>query len=117
MLALYWPCRLPTRPEASLSDGSGNFTAAVLPPQPELPGEHSLQAGMATEKSDQIDISVGSNWPMFKNQTSRLSSNPFERTINKDNAQFLGLSWVGLLGDLVDYSSPAVVMSAKTTVW
>ena len=46
---------------------------------------------------------------MFKNQASRLSFNPFEITINKNNAQFLGLSWVGVMGDLVDYSSPAVV--------
>lgn len=53
--------------------------------------------------------SVTSDWLMFKNQPTRLGFNPFESTINKDNAIFLGLSWVGVMGDLVDYSSPAVV--------
>ena len=58
--------------------------------------------------SQQID-SLTSSWPMFKNQASRLSFNPFEFTINKNNAQGLTLSWVGVMGDLVDYSSPAIV--------
>jgi outer membrane protein assembly factor BamB len=56
------------------------------------------------------EVPAGSvNWPMFKNQTSRLGFNPSESTINVNNAQSLSLSWVGVLGDLVDYSSPAVV--------
>ena len=29
--------------------------------------------------------------------------------INQNNAKFLTLAWVGILGDLVDFSSPAVV--------
>lgn len=74
------------------------------------PGNFSLQAAATmSEQSDQIDAGAGTDWPMFKNHTSRLSFNPFERTISKDNAQFLTLSWVGIMGDLVDYSSPAVV--------
>ena len=52
---------------------------------------------------------TSTNWPMFKNQISRLGFNPLETTINPNNAQFLALSWVGIMGDLVDYSSPAVV--------
>ncbi len=52
---------------------------------------------------------AGVSWPMFKNQASRLGNNPQETTINNQNAKFLSLSWVGLLGDIVDTSSPAVV--------
>ena len=58
---------------------------------------------------DQSQADGSVNWPMFKNQTSRMGFNSLETTIGKDNAQFLTLSWVGVMGDLVDYSSPAVV--------
>ncbi len=60
-------------------------------------------------RSADFDSSILINWPMFKNQPTRLASNPLERTINADNAKFLTLSWVGLLGDLVDFSSPAIM--------
>lgn len=49
------------------------------------------------------------NWPAFKNQLTRVGVNPVENTINASNAKFLALSWVGIMGDLVDFSSPAVV--------
>jgi len=70
-------------------------------------------AGIGSESGgdglDQSPADGSINWPMFKNQTSRLGFNALETLIGKNNAQFLTLSWVGVLGDLVDYSSPAVV--------
>src|SRR6266568_3122253 len=49
------------------------------------------------------------NWPMYKGRASRTGFNPAETTINVGNAQMLTQSWVGIMGDLVDVSSPAVV--------
>jgi len=49
------------------------------------------------------------SWPMFHNQQSHLGYNPFEKTISKANAQQLGLAWVGIMGDIADTSSPAIV--------
>jgi len=49
------------------------------------------------------------NWPMFKNQASRLGFNSLESTINKSNATSLRLAWVGVMGKLADFSSPAIV--------
>jgi outer membrane protein assembly factor BamB len=94
---------------SNLNDGSGNVTAPVLIARAASPDEDLPAFGMLNGESDQIDLGVGINWPMFKNQTSRLSSNPFETIINSGNADRLGLSWVGIMGDLVDFSSPAVV--------
>src|SRR5215469_531643 len=59
--------------------------------------------------SQQLSTDGSVNWPMFKNQTSRQSSNSQETTINKDNARFLTEAWEGLLGEIVDTSSPAIV--------
>ena len=88
-------------------DGSANSFAAMQS-QSSTQADSQQAPGTPSGEAVNLDVSVGSNWPMFKNQTSRLSSNPFERTVNRDNAVFLSLSWVGLLGDLVDFSSPAV---------
>jgi len=49
------------------------------------------------------------SWPMFHNQASHLGYNPFEKTISRSNAQQLGLAWVGIMGDIADTSSPAIV--------
>ena len=73
----------------------------------------SVPASRSSEDAAIARISLeplaGVSWPMFKNQASRLGNNPQETTINNQNAKFLSLSWVGLLGDIVDTSSPAVV--------
>jgi outer membrane protein assembly factor BamB len=89
--------------------GSGDPAANASVATTAADGLPLLASQAPSGSSTESDVSVGSNWPMFKNQASRLSSNPFERTVNRDNAVFLSLSWVGLLGDLVDFSSPAVV--------
>ena len=49
------------------------------------------------------------NWPAFKNEPTRIGVNTVENTINTSNAKFLTQSWVGIMGDLVDFSSPAIV--------
>jgi len=71
--------------------------------------EPQLAASVSDEVSLEGSSGLAATWAMFKNQPSRTSFNPFEVTINRNNAIFLGLSWVGIMGDLVDYSSPAVV--------
>jgi outer membrane protein assembly factor BamB len=62
---------------------------------------------------DSFDIIQGTGqgvpWPMFRGQPSHIGFNPFETTISKANAQRLGLAWVGIMGDIADVSSPAVV--------
>ncbi len=70
-----------------------------------LPGTHE---GRAT--SSLIGgITPPVSWPMFHNQQSHLGFNPFEKTISRANAQQLGLAWVGVMGDIADTSSPAIV--------
>src|ERR1043166_2483031 len=49
------------------------------------------------------------NWPHFRFDDKHTGYQPFETTIGKDNVKFAGLSWQAQLGDLVDFSSPAVV--------
>ena len=49
------------------------------------------------------------NWREFKGLPSHVGFNPLENTINKRNATSLNLAWEGVMGDLVDSSSPAVV--------
>jgi hypothetical protein len=56
-------------------------------------------------------IAGNPSWPMFKGNPARTGYNPSENIINPTNAQNLVLSWVGIMGDLVDFSSPAVVNS------
>jgi outer membrane protein assembly factor BamB len=94
---------------SAIADSNGSFSAEVTLPESTRSGEQQLQAiGTAQHRAD-LFISVFASWPMFKNQVSRLASNPFETTINRNNAQNLSLSWVGVMPDLVDLSSPAIV--------
>lgn len=94
---------------ASAND-AGKFATEVRLSASVLPGEHQLRGtGSISGETPLLPVTVGSNWPMYKNQTSRLANNPFENTINRNNARNLTLSWVGLMGDLVDLSSPAIV--------
>ncbi len=98
------------RAASATAGNDGRFAVMVHVPQSTLPGEHSLQAtGAISGDTELSPLTVSVNWPMFKNQTSRLGSNPLEFVINRNNAQNLVLSWVGVMGDLVDFSSPAVV--------
>jgi len=95
---------------AAKADEKGSLEAVIRIPRTASPGEHGLKASSPLSgDTSSLTIVVGANWPMFKNQTSRLGSNLLEFIINKTNAPNLELSWVGLLGDLVDLSSPAVV--------
>ncbi|MGZ4789468.1 MAG: outer membrane protein assembly factor BamB family protein, partial [Terriglobales bacterium] len=79
---------------------------------------NSLHSAQSTSSTDQnspgpLDIIQGTNpaipWPMFHQQPSHIGFNGFERTISKTNVQNLQLQWVGIMGDIVDTSSPAVV--------
>ena len=63
----------------------------------------------AAAQSDAVKSSANVNWPQFKNSPNHVGFNPAETTITRDNANRLQLSWQGLMGDLVESSSPAVV--------
>ncbi|MGA8533968.1 MAG: PQQ-binding-like beta-propeller repeat protein [Candidatus Tumulicola sp.] len=49
------------------------------------------------------------NWPEFRFDDHHTGVNPFENILTKKNAPMLQLAWQDQLGELVDYSSPAVV--------
>src|SRR5258708_578201 len=92
------------------ADAAGNFAQIVLIPKSAQPGTHTIQAlGQNSGLVAAATFTVRTNWPSYKNEPSRVGVNPFENIINKNNAKFLTLAWVGILGDLVDFSSPAVV--------
>lgn len=69
------------------ADGNGSFETVIRIPLAAQPGEHGLQARGSVTDDTSLTINVGANWPMFKNQTSRLGSNPLEFIINRNNAQ------------------------------
>jgi outer membrane protein assembly factor BamB len=49
------------------------------------------------------------NWPQFRFDNNHTGVNPHETALNKQNVPRLQLIWQAQLGNLVDYSSPAVV--------
>src|ERR1700694_3918402 len=66
----------------------GAVMSAVLPPTP---------------------AQVPVNWTQFRFDNSHTGVNPFEKILTPQNVPRLQLSWHAQLGDLVDFSSPAVV--------
>jgi outer membrane protein assembly factor BamB len=49
------------------------------------------------------------DWPQFRFDDNHTGFNPLETTLNRQNVPNLQLAWQAQLGDLVDFSSPAVV--------
>jgi outer membrane protein assembly factor BamB len=49
------------------------------------------------------------NWPQFRFNRTHTGFNPFETILGRRNVASLRLAWQAQLGQLVDYSSPAVV--------
>jgi outer membrane protein assembly factor BamB len=49
------------------------------------------------------------NWPQYRFDDKRTGFNPHEKILNTSNVPRLELSWQAQLGNLVDYSSPAIV--------
>jgi len=95
---------------SAVADSAGNFTQPMLVPKSAQPGAHTVQAtGQSSGLLASATFTVQTNWPSFKNVSPRLGVNVFENTINVSNAKFLTLAWQGLMGDLVDFSSPAIV--------
>jgi hypothetical protein len=92
------------------ADGLGNFTVEAKVPRSLQPGPYNVKATGETSGSvAQQSFTVATDWAMFKGGPARVGVNPFENIINTSNAKFLTLSWVGVMGDLVDFSSPAIV--------
>jgi len=92
------------------ADGEGNFVLDARVPRRTQPGSYLVKAvGESSGDTAQQSFTVATNWKMFKGGPARVGFNPVENTITPNNAKFLILSWVGVMGDLVDSSSPAVV--------
>ncbi|MGA8764107.1 MAG: PQQ-binding-like beta-propeller repeat protein, partial [Candidatus Sulfotelmatobacter sp.] len=91
-------------------DPSGNFKQRFAVPKTAQPGAHTVQGtGESSGTVASATFTVQTNWPAFKNVPARVGVNSFENTIDRNNAKFLTLAWVGVMGDLVDFSSAAVV--------
>ena len=52
---------------------------------------------------------AATDWPMFHLNPRHLACNRAETIITRQNVKFLKQKWVGIAGDIVDFSSPAVV--------
>jgi hypothetical protein len=53
--------------------------------------------------------SGATDWTMFHLNPRHTGFNTAETQINRNNVKFLSQKWVGIAGDIVDFSSPAVV--------
>jgi outer membrane protein assembly factor BamB len=95
------------------------LTAAVFALIALLP----LVSAQASPAAHRAKATADINWPHFRFDDKHTGYQPLETTIGKDNVKFAGLSWQAQLGDLVDFSSPAVVdgvvyiASSDGTLW
>src|SRR2546427_9976985 len=48
------------------------------------------------------------DWPLFHLNPRHLAFNRAETTLTRQNVKFLKQKWVGIAGDIVGFSSPAV---------
>ncbi len=62
-----------------------------------------LIAGVFTVSAHAVD------WPTFHLKTTHTGFNRAEKTIDHSNVKFLSQQWVGVAGNTIDFSSPAVV--------
>jgi outer membrane protein assembly factor BamB len=69
----------------------------------------SATGGPAQRAGGVVGATTAVDWPHFRFDERHTGYQPFETTITKKNAKFLGLDWQAQLGDLVFSSSPAVV--------
>ena len=92
------------------ADSSGNFSLGVTVAKSAQPGSHAVQAtGKTSGLTASTKFLVRTDWTSFKDSPTHLGFNALENTISKNNATSLTLAWQGQMGDLVDFSSPAVV--------
>src|ERR1700730_10098142 len=95
---------------SATADSTASFKLVLIVPKSAQPGAHTVKAtGQTSGLVASVTFTVQTNWRAFKNFSSRIGVNSFENTINNSNAKFLVPAWQGLMGDLVDFSSPAVV--------
>src|SRR5579862_528260 len=92
------------------ADAHGNFQANIAVPRVAQPGTHAVQAvGQNTGDKGQGIFTVRTDWPTFHFNNQRNGVNRFENVLKASNVPRLQLSWQGLMGELADFSSPAVV--------
>src|SRR5262249_30695723 len=91
-------------------------SATIKAPTTAAPGAHTVRAiGFRSRRTAQAPFTVtgggggGVDWPQFRYDQLRTGYQPNERTLGLSNVPRLQLKWQAQLGELVDYSSPAVV--------
>ena len=71
----------------------------------------------------QAQTAADIDWPHFRFDDLHTGFNPNETVLSKNNVKFAGIEWQAQLGDLVDFSSPAIVdgvaymASSDGTLW
>ena len=92
------------------TSSSGAFTKVVQVPRTASPGAHTVQAtGLTSGIKVSQTFTVRTDWPTFHINAQHTGLNRTENVLNSSNVSRLQLKWQGLMGDLVDFSSPAVV--------
>jgi outer membrane protein assembly factor BamB len=102
---------------STFTDTLGRFTATIKVPTTATAGAHTVKAvGQRSHRIGTAPFTVtgggggGSvDWPQFRFDQLRTGYQPLEITLNAGNVPRLVLKWQAQLGQLVDYSSPAVV--------
>lgn len=90
--------------------GQGGIAGDVTVPAATQPGRHAVSAIGETDGLVAREVfSVRTDWPQFRFDSDRTGFQPFEDTVNPTNVRRLELASADQLGELVDYSSPAVV--------
>jgi outer membrane protein assembly factor BamB len=73
-------------------------------------GAHIVRAtGQASHLSAKASFIVRTDWTRFRFDQNHTGVQPFENVLNTSNVPRLQLAWQAQLGELVEYSSPAVV--------
>ncbi len=89
---------------------AGAFTKVVQVPGTASPGAHTVQAtGLTSGIQATQTFTVRTDWPTFHINAQHTGLNRTENVLNSGNVGRLQLKWQGLMGALVDFSSPAVV--------
>src|SRR2546423_9815230 len=92
------------------TSSAGAFTKVVQVPGNASPGAHTVQAtGLTSGINVSQTFTVRTDWPTFHINAQHTGLNRTENVLNSNNVSRLQLKWQGLMGELVDFSSPAVV--------
>jgi outer membrane protein assembly factor BamB len=98
----------------AVTNSLGSFSSTIKVPVAALPGPHTVAArGQTSRLFAQAPFTVtggsSTDWTQFRFDQSHTGFQPFESVLSVSNVPRLELAWQAQLGQLVDFSSPAVV--------